>query len=109
MIEANAFFKKFKDEKIFADALDESVEELAQLFESEVKRRTPVITGRLKGSMVGQRTGVMQGQVSTNVEYAERVEFGYGMGFPRAMVRNGAEAMKIIGVDFLKKKLKDLL
>lgn len=109
MISVNVSFKKNKGEKDILQLLDESTTEVAQLFESEVKRRTPVVTGRLKGSIAGVKTGLMKGEISTNVEYAERVEFGYGMGYPRAMIRNGAEAMKQIGIDFLKKKLKDLL
>lgn len=44
--------------------------------EAEAKKRCPVDTGRLRASINTQKTGKMQVQVGSNVEYAPYVEYG---------------------------------
>ncbi len=102
------FFKKIDVERKVADVVKDNMDNLALMFEAEVKERTPVRTGRLKNSMVGEVTGAFSARVSTNVVYAPYVEYGTSRSEPRAMIRNGAESMKTKGLDFLKDKLKNL-
>ena len=91
-----------------ADTVDKAFSQLMALWETEVKNLTPTVTGNLKTSIVGERTGFMQGMVATNVEYAGYVEFGTSRQAPRAMFRKGADIMKEKGIEFLSKKLKDI-
>ncbi len=97
--------KKIDISKVTEEQITIAIEGLAMLFEGEAKKRTPVLTGRLKNSIVGKRTGRLEGQVSTNVKYAEFVEFGTAKMQPRSMIRGAAGAMEKIGTEFLQKQL----
>jgi len=76
---------------------------IAQL-ETAVRNRTPVRTGNLKAHIDGRRTGWARGEVATNVEYAEYVEYGTSRFSPRAMFRIGASDVEKKGVRYFRKK-----
>ena len=66
---------------------------VALLTQAEVKRNTPVITGRLRNSIVAVNRGSAEWVIGTNVEYAGKVE-----------VRRN---MFLKGSNFAKKKLRE--
>ena len=90
-----------------ASLVDALFPKLMQLFETEVKKRTKVLTGNLASSIVGVHTGFLEGEVSTIVKYAVYQEFGTSKMPPRAMFRKGADAFKQIGLDFIASSLKN--
>lgn len=68
---------------------------VALLTQAEVKRNTPVITGRLRNSIVADKRSEYEWVIGTNVEYAGKVE-----------VRRN---MFLKGSNFAKKKLREEL
>jgi|GEM_PF-5178564 HK97 gp10 family phage protein len=102
------FVQKINAERKTAQAVDELMPALALMFETEAKRNTPVITGRLRNAMTGRRVGFLKAELANNVEYAPFVEFGTSRMEPRAMIRKAAETMKEKGLEFIKDKLSKL-
>jgi HK97 gp10 family phage protein len=78
---------------------------LAKMLETEVARRTPVLTGNLASSIEGHQTSALEAEVGTNVKYAPYVEFGTASQEPRAMFRKGAEAFKDSGLEMIRSEL----
>lgn len=85
----------FKDKegiiKTLRDKEKLAIERALQILRNNVVERTPVVTGRLKGSIQGKarkpkdsifsidvENARVVGIIGTNVEYARRVEFGSG-------------------------------
>lgn len=59
-------------------AIDSGVERTALQVERTAKRKAPVDTGTLRGSIEARNVGDYQYAVGTNVEYAPHVEYGRG-------------------------------
>ena len=102
------FIKKVDVEKKVAGLIDSEMDALAGMLEADIKEQTPVITGRLKASMIGSKVGFCKGKVSTDVEYAPYVEFGTSKMEPRAMMRKGGTIFAPRGLKYLQDKLKSL-
>lgn len=100
-------YKQFFDpNSVIAEALDKDLNDIAIMTETEIADRTPVITGRLKGSMVANKIAPLDYEVATNVEYAPYVEYGTSSFSARAMMRRGAAAVEAFGTAILKETLK---
>lgn len=100
--------KKINQERKIAEFIDTEMTPLAGLLETEVKRDTPVLTGNLRSSIIGKKTGFMQAEVGTNVNYARHVEYGTARFEPRAMFRKGIESFKSKAQEYLSNKIKAL-
>lgn len=78
--------KRFsKSKEILNEELEIALRRSVQRVQSDVKRETPVDTGRLRGSITSEVTGSgksLKGIVGTNVKYAPYVEFGTRPHFP---------------------------
>ena len=83
--------------------LDKDITDITALTETEIKKRTPVLTGRLKASMTARKVGFLKGEVATGVNYAPHVEFGTRRSSPRAMMRKGGSVIAKKGLRLLKK------
>jgi HK97 gp10 family phage protein len=83
--------------EVYAE-IDKNLGKILILLESAIKKRTPVMTGNLQGSMTARKTGWAKGEVATAVPYAEFVEFGTARMAPRAMMRKGADDLQKSGV-----------
>jgi len=82
--------------------LDKDIRKVTALLETSIRNRTPVKTGNLKAHIDGRRTGWAKGEVATNVEYAEYVEYGTSRFSARAMFRRGASDIKKRGLSVFK-------
>lgn len=101
-----ASFKKFFDpDSAIADALDKDLADIATMTETEIKNRTPVVTGELKANVVAIKNGKLDYEVAANKEYAVYVEYGTSRFAPRAMMRRGASAVQAFGVAILSNTL----
>lgn len=70
-----------------------------QLVSTNIKEGTPVITGRLRDSIVVEKNRVL-----TDVEYAAAVEFGTKDRNPKAMFRKGwSKSLNTVKSIFAKK------
>jgi len=96
------FIKTVDVDASVKEALDQDLKDVSTLLETEIKNRTPVITGRLQGSMTARGEN-MQYEVATNVEYAKYVEFGTSAFVARAMMRRGAAAVDALGLSVLRR------
>lgn len=99
------FIKKAGVDRRIAVALDKDLGDIALLTETAIKNRTPVVTGRLKASMVARKEDFLKYEVATNVEYAPYVEYGTSRFSGRAMMRRGAADIKKGGARLLKRSL----
>jgi len=88
--------------KEITDSLDKGIIKVIALTETAIRNRTPVKTGNLKAHIDGRRTGWARGEVATNVEYAEFVEYGTSKFSPRAMFRLGASDIEKKGLAVFK-------
>jgi len=70
------------------DANQYAVNNSALQLEGEIKRRTPVQTGRLRSSMEQNETSRTSAEVFTDVDYAQYVEFGTSRQKAQAMMRS---------------------
>lgn len=84
------------------DKLDKDIKKVIGLTETAIRNRTPVKTGNLKAHIDGRRTGWARGEVATNVEYAEYVEYGTSRFSARAMFRRGASDIEKRGLAVFK-------
>lgn len=100
------FIKNDKPKGEILASFDKDLADIALMAETEIKNRTPVRTGRLKGSMVAVKNKPLDYEVATNVEYAPYVEYGTSSFAPRAMMRRGAAAVEAFGSALLKNTLK---
>lgn len=111
-MKVQSFFRstisKVKFDREIAIELDKDLADVSLEMESEVKERTPVITGRLKSSMVGRKRKFLEHEVATNVEYAPYVEYGTSRFAGRAMLRRGAAAVEKRGASLLRRSGKFL-
>ena len=82
--------------------LDKDIRKVTALLETSIRNRTPVKTGNLKAHIDGRRTGWAKGEVATNVEYAEYVEYGTSRFSARAMFRRGASDVEKRGMSVFK-------
>lgn len=82
--------------------LDQDIRKVTALLETAIRNRTPVKTGNLKAHIDGRRTGWATGEVATNVEYAEYVEYGTTRFSARAMFRRGASDVEKRGLSVFK-------
>lgn len=97
--------KLIKNEAVRAEVkrnLDNDIRKVIALTETAIRNRTPVRTGNLKAHIDGRRTGWARGEVATNVEYAEYVEYGTSRFSARAMFRRGASDIEKRGLDVFK-------
>lgn len=85
------------------DKLGRDIEHATAELETAIRNRTPVKTGNLKGHIDGRKVGWARGEVATNVEYAEYVEYGTTRFSPRAMFRQGASDVEKKGISIFKK------
>lgn len=107
MARTSAKFKMLVDiDRGVLKLADMAISKMALIFEAEIKRFTPTVSGNLKSSIAGTRTGVAEAQIGTNVDYAGFVEFGTSRFAPRAMFRKGAASAKTKALDFLSNFLK---
>jgi len=100
------FIRKLNPDEELLRRLDADLGNIALMTETEIKNLTPVVTGRLKGSMVARRIKLLDHEVATNVEYAPYVEYGTSRFGARAMMRRGAAAVEAYGTSLLKETLK---
>lgn len=107
-VDISGALKKINKDRKVAEFLDQQMTPLAGLLETEVKRETPVLTGNLRSSIIGKKTGFMQAEVGTNANYARYVEYGTSRFEPRAMFRKGVESFKVKAQAFLENKIKAL-
>lgn len=68
--------------------------------------KPPIDSGGLRQSIKYKKTGVAQGEVSANKEYAKYVEFGTIRMEPRPYMRNGVNSAKKTNLQILKAYLK---
>lgn len=100
-------FTKFFDPNLeVAEALEKDLADISLMMETEIANRTPVDTGRLKGSMAARPIAQFQHEVATNVEYAYWVEYGTGRFAGRFMMRRGAAAIEAFGTTILTETLR---
>lgn len=100
------FIKHSNPDEEVLRRFDKDLGDIALMTETEIKNRTPVVTGRLKASMVARRIKLLDHEVATNVEYAPYVEYGTSAFGARAMMRRGAAAVEAFGTAVLKETLK---
>lgn len=113
------FIRKFDPSEKIQEALDQDLGDITLLMETEIAEATPVVTGRLKGSMVGRRNpqsktnlpvgnglNALEFEVATNVEYAPFVEYGTSRFSGRAMMRRGAAKIEARGLGLFRRVRK---
>lgn len=96
------FIKNLAVRKEIVKSLDKNIKKVVALTETAIRNRTPVRTGNLKSHIDGRMTGFAKGEVATNVEYAEPVEYGTTKFSARAMFRRGASDIEKRGVAVFK-------
>lgn len=94
----------------FFKNLEKGLFKAGLFYEGEVKKRTPVDTGRLKSSIDTRPKGLLKVSVGTDVEYAPFVEFGTSRQRPQAMFRealaqNKDKIVRLIGNETKKTKV----
>ena len=101
-----SLIKRAKLERSIALAMDKDLADIALEMESEIKDRTPTVTGDLKNSFVARETGFLKHEVATNLEYAPFVEYGTSRFAPRSMMRKGAAAVEKQGLKLFRRSSK---
>lgn len=76
--------------KRLVGALDTSIKKAAYLIEGESKKRTPVLTGRLRAS-IWTKTNHLTATVSTNTDYAIFVHEGTSRMRSRPFMKEGLD------------------
>ena len=97
------FIRRVKADRKITKALDEDIKKIAVEAETDIKKKTPVDTGRLKASITARKTDFLKAEVFTNVSYASPVEFGTTRMSPRAMFRKGIAEIEKKGTKLLKR------
>lgn len=103
-----SYTRRIRAEKAATEALDKDLKKITAMTETAVKKKTPVVTGRLKNSITARRLGFLNYEVKTAVRYAPYVEFGTSKSSPRAMFRKGAKIISDRGISLLKHSRKYL-
>jgi len=96
------FLKKVDINASVYEAISADLKDVSLLTETEIKNRTPVVTGNLQAKMTARGEG-LQYEVANGVEYAGYVEYGTSRFAPRAMMRRGAAAVDALGLSVLKR------
>jgi len=104
-----SFIKSTSLERQIAKDADEALELLNDQLQGEVRKRTPVETGRLKRSMTTRREKFLKYSVYTKVPYAIYMEYGTSDVQPFAMLRKGGRAVEKFSMDFMDRQLGDKL
>ena len=72
-------------------AIEQAMKEAVLIVEADAKRKAPVDTGRLRGSITNEvrkiAGAVLEGRVGTNVDYAKYVELGTSRQDPQPYLR----------------------
>lgn len=68
--------KQFNKTEIVEKDVSKLIKDTLYSIERDAKKSCPVDTGRLKGSITTNIISTYSGEVGTNVEYAEYVEYG---------------------------------
>lgn len=74
--DAEKLLKKFNNTDKVEKDVSKLVKDTLYNIEKDAKRDCPVDTGRLRGSITTNIISTYSGEVGTNVEYAEYVEYG---------------------------------
>lgn len=91
-------------DKLGIAAMNKAVAECAKSIERDAKTATPVDTGRLRNSIISN-VGNLEATVSTNVEYAQHVEYGTHKKGARPYLRPAYEK----NITTFEKKISDIL
>jgi len=116
IIGAKEMAKKFNlSPKIIGDATNKMLEMAVLVGEGEAKRKSPVLTGVLRGSIKSRVMPTRHiGEVETDVHYGIYQEYGTKRGIrPRYFFRSGKdmivakyEQIKDVGYQYIVKKLE---
>nr|DAZ68155.1 MAG TPA: putative tail component [Caudoviricetes sp.] len=74
--DAEKILKKFNNTATVEKDVSKLVKDTLYNIERDAKKKCPVDTGRLRGSITTNIISTYSGEVGTNVEYAEYVEYG---------------------------------
>lgn len=74
--DAEKLLRKFNNTDTVEKDVSKLVKDTLHNIERDAKKRCPVDTGRLRGSITTNIISTYSGEVGTNVEYAEYVEYG---------------------------------
>lgn len=86
------FFRGFGDFKgELKKAVSDEVKFLTDTYQQEVKKRTPIDTGRARRGWQ-KRTSAKSGEIRNQVPYIERLEGGYSRQAPNGFVRQALTA-----------------
>lgn len=74
--DAEKILRKFNKTETVEKDVSKLVKDTLYNIERDAKKKCPVDTGRLRGSITTNIISTYSGEVGTNVEYAEYVEYG---------------------------------
>lgn len=74
--DAEKILKKFNNTATVEKDVSKLIKNTLHNIERDAKQKCPVDTGRLRGSITTNIISTYSGEVGTNVEYAEYVEYG---------------------------------
>ncbi len=74
--DAEKILKKFNNTATVEKDVSKLIKNTLHNIERDAKKQCPVDTGRLRGSITTNIISTYSGEVGTNVEYAEYVEYG---------------------------------
>lgn len=74
--DAEKLLRKFNNTDTVEKDVSKLVKDTLYNIEKDAKQKCPVDTGRLRGSITTNIISAYSGEVGTNVEYAEYVEYG---------------------------------
>lgn len=114
--EMAANFQKAVDADIMQEVIDLSLKQAGEVVLADVKSRSPVDTGQLRGDWRLAKTSINSMQISNNLEYAPFVEYGHrlrnGGFFPgvfmlRDTINDFEEKFQVLVERNFRKKLKE--
>ena len=74
--DAEKLLRKFNNTAMVEKDVSKLIKNTLHNIERDAKKQCPVDTGRLRGSITTNIISTYSGEVGTNVEYAEYVEYG---------------------------------
>lgn len=95
------FIQNVKPSVTVARQLDRDLKKVASYSEGQIKKRTPVVTGRLKSSFEWKKLSPLRYEVGTRVKYAAPVEYGTEHFSGRKMMRRGMKHVEKRGISLL--------